>query len=256
VPDVGPCAPWNFECACCRIDGASPAVTGMAVMAATEVLWAASGRRFGECAVTGLMPCTDQCDGWSSGWLNPIGSWGQYPNPALLGGRWFNLGCGGCSGSCSCNTRSQFTLPEPVNSVTRIMIAGSPVPTGSYRLENWRYVVRIDGGEWPLCNDGSWTVDVSLGNPVPQLGLLAAAELACEMVKACTGDRSCRLPVRLQSLTRQGVAQQFLDPQEFFKEGRVGLYLSDQFIKTFNPSGLHARPLVLSPDRLPPRRVT
>lgn len=257
MPDVGPCSPWPFECACCKIDGASPEVTGNAIMAATEILWAASGRRFGECDVTGLMPCPDGCDVTWGSWLNPTGAgWGAWPNPALISGRWFNLGCGGCAGSCSCNSVSQFTLPSPVSSVTQIVIAGAPVPTGSYRLENWRHVVRTDGLQWPTCNDGSWLVDVVVGNPVPTLGLLAAAELACEMVKACTPGQTCRLPVRVQVLTRQGITQQFIDPEKFFTEGRIGLYLSDLFVQTFNPGGLKSRPLVVSPDRPVPRRVT
>jgi hypothetical protein len=136
------------------------------------------------------------------------------------------------------------------------MIDGAPVATGSYRLENWRHVVRTDGAFWPTCNDGTWTVDVVMGHEVPALGLLAAAELACEFVKACTPGQVCSLPQRVQNITRQGITQQFIDPETFFAEGRIGLYRADLFIQTFNPSGLHSRPRVLSPDRPPMRRVT
>jgi hypothetical protein len=250
MPDVGPCEPWPFQCACCQIDGASPEVTGRAVLAATEVLWAATGRRFGLCPITGLMPCPDNCEA-SGPWVTS-----GWPNPSLVGGRWFNLGCGGCATGCSCNTRSQFTLPYPVTSVTRILVAGTPLATGAYQLENYRHVVRVDGGYWPECNDGSWKVDVLAGNAVPALGLLAAAELACEMVKACTPGQQCRLPARVQSITRQGISQTFLDPQSFFEEGRIGLYTSDLFIQTFNPSGLKSRPIAMSPDGPHHRRVT
>lgn len=257
MADIGPCAPWDFECGCCKIDGASPEVTGAAVMAATEVLWAASGRRFGECIAEGLLPCRDECSdvGWRFG-IPEVGAAVGWPFPALIGGAWFNLGCGGCAGSCSCNTRDQFTLPGPVSRVVSIVIDGEVVPTGSYRLENWRHVVRVDGGSWPLCQDGSWVVSVAYGHPVPQLGLLAAAELACEMVKACTPGQVCGLPVRVQNITRQGITQQFIDPEKFFAEGRIGLYLSDLFVQTFNPGGLKSRPRISSPDRPPPRRIT
>jgi len=244
---VGPCSPWPFECGCCKIDGASPAVTGAAIVAATEVLWAASGRRFGECLVEGLLPCPEDC---------PDVSGGSWPSPALIGGSWFNLGCGGgCVGPCSCNTVEAFLLPAPVTRVVEVVVDGIVVPTGSYRLENWRRVVRTDGGRWPRCNDGTWTVSVVVGKEVPQLGLLAAAELACEMVKACVPGQECRLPARVQMITRQGITQQFIDPQEFLKEGRVGLYMSDLFIQTFNPFGLKSRPRVFSPDA-PSRRIT
>lgn len=248
MTSVQPCEPWDSDCQCCRIDGASPAVTGAAVMAATEVLWAASGRRFGECLVEGLLPCRDECGDYG-------GSGTGWPFPALVDGSWFNLGCGGCLGPCSCNTVEKFTLPGPVSSVVEIVIDGQVVPTGSYHLENWHTVVADGGLTWPWCNDGSWTVSVVYGHEVPQLGLMAHAELACEMVKACVPGQDCRLPARVQTITRQGITQQFIDPQEFLTEGRVGLYLSDLFIRTFNPSGLHSRPRVYSPDRMT-RRLT
>jgi hypothetical protein len=221
-------------------------------MAATEVLWAASGRRFGECTATGLLPCRDECEpGWLATRMATSAGADGWPWPTLISGQWFNLGCGGgcADGWCGCNTRDQFTLPGPVTRVVQIVVDGGVVPTGSYRLENHRHIVRIDGGSWPHCNDGSWTVDVVYGHEVPQLGLMAAAELACEMVKACTPGEECRLPARLQTISRQGITQSFIDPQEFLSEGRVGLYLSDLFIQTFNPSGLKSRPRVFSPDR-------
>ena len=247
--DVGPCSAWPIQCSCCDTGTASPAVTGAAAMAATEVLWALSGRRFDECPVT-LYPCRDrEC----SSMAEPFGN-GWY-TPALIDGLWYNLGCaGGCSGSCDCNTVHSFTLPGPVARITSITIDGELVPTGAYVLMNARKVYRIDGEAWPLCNDppGSWAVAVTYGHEVPELGLLAAAELMCEFVKACTGEK-CRLPVNVTAQTRQGISQQFIDTRQLLEQGFIGLYLSDLFIQTFNPAHLTSRPRVYSPDVPGPR---
>lgn len=251
--DVGPCSAWPIQCSCCDTGTASPAVTGAAAMAATEVLWALSGRRFDECPVR-LYPCRDdECASmgpdiapWGGGWYTP----------ALIDGLWYNLGCGaGCSGSCDCNTVNSFTLPAPVARITSITIAGDVVPTGSYVLMNARKVYRTDGGTWPLCNDppGSWWADVTYGHEVPQLGLLAAAELMCELVKACTPGEVCRLPVNITAQTRQGISQQFIDTRQLIEQGFTGLYLSDLFIQTFNPNHLQDRPRVFNPDAPGPR---
>jgi hypothetical protein len=216
-------------------------------MAATEVLWALSGRQFGECSVT-VYPCPEHCD--ASQYAVPWG-WGDssWPHPALVEGTWYNLGCAGCGDDCSCNTVEQFVLPGPVSSITEVRVDNQVVPTGSYRLDNHRFVVRTDGGTWPICNDGGWSVTLVHGAEVPSLGLMAAAELACEFVKACTpGVKDCRLPQRVVSMVRQGVSQQFLDPNALLKDGKIGLYLSDLFIQSTNPSKLASRPRVYSPD--------
>lgn len=227
-------------------------------MAATEVLWALSGRQFGECSVT-VLPCPEQCDGaqFASPWGWSSGDVAGWPYPQLVNGAWYNLGCGGCGGNdCSCNTVEQFILPGPVSRIVEVQVDSQVVPTGSYRLDNYRFVVRTDGGTWPTCNDGGWSVTLVYGAEVPSLGLMAAAELACEFVKACTpGSKDCRLPQRVVSIVRQGVSQQFLDPSALLENGKIGLYLSDLFIQSTNPSNLAARPRVYSPDA-PTLRVT
>lgn len=252
--DVGPCQTWDISCSCCDTSTVSPSVTGAAAAAATEVLWALSGRRFGECAVT-LFPCRDnECSGWAG--AEPWG--GGWYTPALIDGLWYNLGCGaGCGSGCDCNTVHKFTLPGPVARIVQIVIDGDVVPTGSYVLTEGRHVYRIDGDEWPRCNDppGSWSATVTYGHEVPSLGLMAAAELMCEMVKACTPGEVCRLPINITAQTRQGISQQFIDTRQLLEQGFVGLYLSDLFIQTFNPGHLTGRPRVYNPDRPTPRWV-
>lgn len=248
---AGPCESWE-PIVCCDLTASDAVITGYAAQAATEVLWALSGRRFGTCSVT-LLPCPRGCEP-PSAWY-----WGDshWPQPALVGGLWYNLPCNGsCPGSCTCNTESAFEVPRPISSIVSITVDGVVVPTGSYRVANYRTVVRTDGVPWPSCNDGTWTATVRYGEEVPTLGLLAAGELTCEFVKACENVSTCKLPSRVQTLTRQGVTMAFLDPQEFLKDGLTGLYLPDLFISSVNPNKLQSPSQVYSPDLPMPRTWT
>lgn len=261
-----PCDPWP-AILCCDI-ATSPASTGWALEAATEVLWSLSGRRFGTCTVTSR-PCKREC---AQSWPG-IGAWWEwggsilYPQPALIGGSWFNIICGGCGGGCACTATEEVWLPAPVADVTQVTINGAPIPTGSYRVDNHQILVRQDGGRWPLCQDlsvpatgiGAWTVTASYGEPVPMIGQLAVGELACELLKACdpnlAGD--CKLPPNVQSLVREGVTIQFTeDVQSRLRtDGRLGLWSVDLFLVSFNPRGIPNRAQVYSPD-IPRQRIT
>lgn len=182
--------------------------------------------------------------------------------PALVGGAWFNLTCGACSGDCSCKTLQRVQLPGPVTRIIGVKIDGAPMATGSFKLYDERTLLRTDG-LWPICNDlskddsqpGTWSVTASLGVPVPNSGQLAMGELACEILKALQG-KDCRLPRMVTQLVRQGVTIQLPGLGEQLKEGLVGLTFVDLFIKAVNPARLPARSRVYSIDRPRPRRQT
>src|SRR5439155_25128670 len=124
-----------------------------------------------------------------------------------------------CGDNCSCHSVEEVVLPGAVTAIVDVTIDGVVLNPSAYRVDNGRLLVRQDGGLWPLCNDlskppgqhGTWTVTALYGKPVPSSGRIALGELVCELIKACTDDPSCRLPERLQTLTRQGVTQNFLD---------------------------------------------
>jgi hypothetical protein len=172
----GPCASWPAQWgSCSALSTASPAATGQAVDAATEILHALSGRQFGACTVT-LRPCRRDCADAPWGWAEwPSAS---YPQPALIGGLWFNLACGSCPGACSCSRLSEVLLPAPIRSITQVKVDGSPLATGAYRVDDARVLVRTDGSEWPRCNDlakpdtqaGTWSVTATYGQDVPPSG--------------------------------------------------------------------------------------
>lgn len=252
------CAPWTPQWTC-DVECLSPAVTGMAVEIATETVWALSGRQFGNCPVT-FRPCRRNCleGNWLAGWRE----W-NYPQPALIGGQWFNLTCGSCGDSCSCSSLSQVVLPGPVNAITQVKIDGSPLVTGAYRVDDYRILVRQDGGSWPSCNDlskpddaaGTWSITAQFGLPVPASGELAVGELACELAKSLNGE-ACRLPRAVTNVTRQGVTINYGDIKDLFRGGLTGLFLVDSFIQATNPRHLMDRARVYSVDSPTGRRTT
>jgi hypothetical protein len=250
VTSFGPCQSWPVLWSSCQeLETASPTVTGRAVAAATHVLWSLTGQRFGECQVT-LRPCRRSCYA-AAPW--PGGT--SWPQPLLHGGLWFNLTCGGCAGDCSCSSLSEAVLPAPVSSIVAVKVDGVTLPvTGAYRIDDNRKLVRL-GASWPTCNDltladtqpGTWSVAALYGEPVPDLGQLAVGELACELMKSMRGV-DCRLPQSVTQLARQGVTISMPDPTQMLDKGRLGLYLSDLFIRSVNPYGLQSASEVFSVD--------
>lgn len=257
--DFGPCADWPVRWIC-DVSTESPTATGAAVTAATYVLWALSGRQYGTCTTT-LRPCRQEC--YDEAWWNVYGTpWTSYWDYAGSNYPWFTLGCGACRGTCSCSQISEVLLPSPVQSITTVKLDGVAAPTGSYRLDNNRLLVRTDGQQWPRCNDltkddtqpGTWSVTAVYGQPVPKMGEIAMGELACEILKAMAGEE-CRLPPGVTQLTRQGVSISVPDIGAIFQDGRTGLYLVDMFLISANPKKIMQRGRIYSPDRMPHRRA-
>lgn len=259
--DFGPCATWPVEWIC-DVSTYGPAATGLAASAATRIVWALSGRRFGTCTVT-LRPCAQGCyDAWPYGWLP--WSWSTYSNlDASWSTGWaWEFQCDACRGHCSCARLSEVRLPPPVSSITEVRVDGSPLVTGAYRVDNNRLLVRTDGAVWPRCNNlnlddtqpGTWSVTAVIGEDVPASGRLAAGEMACEILKAMNGQ-DCRLPPGVTQLVRQGVTISIPDIGEIMQKGRTGLYLVDAFIITENPNRLQSRSRVYGVDRIDPRRA-
>lgn len=199
---------------------------------------------------------------WGGSWDSYVlGGWwqyGTYPRPLFFNGVWYNLTCGsGCAdGNCSCSYVSETMLPEPVVSVDQVKVDGVVLAPTAYRLDDYRKLVRTDGSQWPLCNDlnladtqvGTWSVQVTFGEPVPTLGQLAVGELATQLAKIIDCNEDCELPQPVQQLVRQGVTMNFLDPNKVFADGKVGLYLCDLFVSTVNPHSLISRSEIFDID--------
>jgi len=261
---TGPCS-WSIpDPLCCDCwETVSPAVQAAAVDYATTVLWASTGRQFGLCEVT-VRPCGyDRCNDGTLNWLG-WSWWGGTWTPYILNGVWYNCSC---PGLCTCDPRCQIWLPGPVYSITEVLQDGAPVDPGTYRVDDASWLVKNDpdtNGCWPKCPDmnaaggsaDAFEVTYMRGTPVPSALLTAASTLACEWVKGCTGDSSCRLSSRVVAMSRQGVDFQLVSPETLLENGFVGIGEIDQLIAAYNPNGLQRRLRVFSTNRPIPRTQT
>jgi len=227
---------------------------------------------YGTCPVL-LRPCRSDCDSFSSFWgYGPFtrgtasrkSSQGFGWGPVLINGQWYNLGCGVCGDDCSCSGggAAALRLPGPVAAITTVLVGGAPLLASAYRVDNHALLVRTDGGAWPTCQDMSepadgpnaFSIDYLHGIEVPVGGQLAAGALACELAKAATGDTSCQLPRRIQTIARQGLTTSFLDSMDDLDEGRTGIWLVDSWVASVTNSPQRGR--VYSVDIPRPRIPT
>lgn len=224
---------------------------------ATELLWRWTGRGLGLCSET-IAPCD-----WSPGSVGSTFYGGQpapLPGgrpwvPVLVGGQWYNLQCGACGLTCFCNAPPSVELPGPVDAISSVTIGGEVLDPTTYRIDNSRWLVRLDGW-WPAARGDADTFSVTYmrGVSVPFGGRVAAGRLAVELWKASCKDSSCALPSRVQSITRQGVTVAVLDTFDDLDRGRTGIYLIDAWVASMTvPAPPSA---VVSIDVPRSRRVT
>ncbi|AUM19880.1 hypothetical protein CSW53_13070 [Rhodococcus ruber] len=207
---------------------------------AVSVLWALSGRQFGQCPVI-ARPCPQTCSTSS-------GTYGAGWFPVFADGQWRNLTCG-CPGSCTASGPKVVHLPGPVGEVLTVTVAGVILDEAAWHLEGDR-LYRVDGADWPRQDmnspsgsDGTWTVTYTRGIPVPDgVGTLVGI-LTKEFLDACGGGK-CRLPRRVQSVSRQGVSYQMVDPTDIYRSGKTGLAEIDIWLAAVNPIALQQRPVV------------
>ena len=256
---------WPINYSACGGDMPEPLSTlpasGVATFErmASTYLWNWTGRKYGVCDVT-LRPCRQDCwNGQSTFWGGSGGARSTPYYPVIIRGQWFNVTCGTCGDDCGCGSTPALRLPGPVVGIESIQIDGAVLDPSAYRVDNDRLLVRTDGGRWPTCQDMSaadgepdtWSITYSRGTPVPDGGQVAAAVLAVELAKAACNDKSCGLPRRVQSITRQGVTVAVLDAFDDIDTGHTGIWLIDSWVASVVRRPRRMR--VYSPDRMPPR---
>jgi hypothetical protein len=229
-------------------------VTGAPLMAASEALWMHSGRRYGSCEAT-IRPCRAGCSPAESQsrWWWDVNTW---PAASPYGWWWLDAICGRCGGGCGCSDADELWLPVDAQSIQSVVIDGETLPASGYAFYDGRRLVRTDGERWPLCQDwavplsglGAWSITPVFGRPVPVLGQMAVAELASEMDRACQGDGKCRLTGNVESITRGGVVQRFIDPAKLREQDLMGLPLANRFLSAVNPAGIRTGPRIWNPD--------
>lgn len=256
--DGSPPCDWEFTPVCPVEEwvGYSAQVRGAAMRFATYTLWAATGRRYGLCSMS-VRPCRRDCESGEQGFFWSYGTWVPY----ILNGVWRNCWCGFGAGCGSCNASCQVWLPGPVDSVVEVVKNGEVVDPSTYRLDlsdGAYWLVRQHTGDedndcWPECQDfdrplgeeDTWSVRYLKGIAVPAALLDAAAILAVEWARGCNGG-TCRLPQRIQSLTRQGVTVSMVDIDSLLDRGLTGITEVDQVITANNPHAIKGRPRLAS----------
>lgn len=254
-----PCG-WAAEVCddCCsdEVSGLDPTQWEAIQAMAVDFLWRATGKQYGLCENT-YRPCRRNCDGTSWGW--PVGT----PFiPWRINDQWINLSCRSCPGECGCGGAvSEIRIPSTA-AVTGIRIDGvDEEPEALVAVYDRYRIVRIDGEEWPGCQNlsskdgvGTWSVTVQQGLPVPAGGEWIAGVLACEFAKACLGKKDCRLPRNVSQLARQGVTvtfEQFANLPDML----TGIFEVDAWIVGARTTRWQA-PSITSPDVKPPARMT
>ena len=250
---------WTLDDECCA--KLATAFAENAVMAqacvdqAGEILYALSGRQFGVCEVT-ARPCRRVCDFTCGTDGHPGRNFGYRWTPVLQGGQWSNISCTTCRDYCFCTEVCEILLPGPVDHITEIRLDGVVLDPSEYRVDNRRRLVRVGERCWPICQDmnleptevDTWEVVYGRGRELPVAGQTALAALACELCKACIGDKDCCLPERVTTIARQGLTMALLDPMEFLSRGRTGIYAVDLWLSAVNPQGRSRHAGVFSPD--------
>jgi len=265
--DGGPCA-WPLDTTCCPGWPADPADWSpqhtLAVEIATDTLWRLTAGQYGLCPEL-IRPCRRACapDRYGTGFL-----WdrGTFPlDPYVYNGKWFNFGCGCGPEDCSCSPLCVLELPGDANSVVEVKIDGEVLDPAQYRLDRRPGKARLmrQGGPsgpcWPTCQNlavddnqpGTFSVLYLRGKAVPAAGQRALGALACEIYKQCTGAAGCRLPERVQTVTREGITYDMFDPAEWLDQGLTGLREVDTWLRAVNPHRLYQAPGVFSLDISP-----
>ena len=220
---------------------------------AIEYLWRWTGRQFGTTTVE-IPPCRDSNAGRGDVTYSNTPRTSPSWRPVLVQGSMRAVGCGVCGASCSCANSYSILLPGPVSEILEVWIDGELLPDSAYVLTGTSQLNRVDGDTWPTEADqtlpidsvGTWGIKYSLGIPVPMGGQVAAGRLAIEFAKAVTGDSSCQLPQRLQSMSRQGVSIAVLDSFDDIDKGHTGIWIVDSWVASvMRPNTQSA---VMSPD--------
>jgi hypothetical protein len=217
---------------------------------ATDILWSATQRRWrgsgrtAEVVLRGAPPNPGE-PGW------PYSkSWGCCPcfeGYAVSGFLWSR-------GIRDHHEPVAIRLCHPdVTSVT--MVAIDEVPFSDWRLDG-SWLARTDGCGWSVCRDRT-TVSYTYGIDPPESGRLACVELAVEFGRSSTDepDQACRLPQRVQAVTRQGLTYEAVDDLGFLEKGLTGIPSIDMFITAVNPYGRKTQATVWSPDLMRSRRT-
>lgn len=206
---------------------------------ATEILFMLSGRQFGVREKT-IRPITDTTSNRD---------WNRNKRAQILG--WCFTG------------ERELVLAGPVREIVQIKLDGAVLPSTAYTLLDRRRLLRVPSVPWPTHQrldlpdtaQGTLSIHFKWGKDVPEGGKVAA-KLFAQQLGLYLAGRKCSLSDSLSTVTRQGTSRTHLDPSEFTRLSKTGLYLVDTWLNAVNPSGSRRRPRVFNPDDVRKSRVT
>lgn len=235
--------------ACCSVDvGSDVTLFDDVAEQASDLLFQLSGRIFtGICTKT----VSPRCDRCVCGYQVLSRGHIVTPNNEIF----WSL-CDACLINCEPSTL--LLAGYPVQAISQIKIDGAVLAASEYELRDNRYLIRLNDTRWPQSNDltladtevGTWSVTYTYGQAIPSAGVAAAAELACQLYRACQGDSTCDLPTGITRIVRQNLT---IERNAFASWGRqqgiwrTGLPLTDIFLNAYNPSGIKRRPVIMAP---------
>ncbi len=244
------CEPWvdALDVDCAGVDDLD--LLERAVSAASNVLYALSGRQFSGLCTDVVRPCRwgDGC--WAYG---PFDGWGRVPRVGCL-----------CTGPVACS-RNHDALPlphRPVVSVTEVLVDGVAL-NEDWVIVDDRWAVRRSPERWPttqyldrLATEAdTWQVTYTYGTAVPADAVEAARALACELAKGWTGG-DCALPAGVTSVIAENVSYDLAPADAAGLGGRLGMVPAvDLFLRARNPHRLSRRGQIINPRDHRPRRM-
>ena len=230
---------------------------------ASESLYALSGQQFtGACGPVTVRPISRPVDGDTRGLVGSIpgGYLAVYGWPSA----WGNARAGAAMHYGTSEPPEVELGAFPIIGVSQVKIDGVLIPPNEYFVLNHRTLVRrrpsmsaepTQRYGWPTSQlidlpdteEGTFSVTYTYGSPPPTTGWWAALKLAQMLLRDACGEDGV-FPIRVTSMTRQGVTAASTDVQDFLAKGMTGVYQLDLFIRAYNPSGAVRKPLAWSPD--------
>lgn len=252
------CAPWgnldDFNRLCDPVVDASEAQVLAKLGESSDLLYLLTSRRWPGACEDSVRPCG----------VGTFAGWG-YSVPAAFRPRPGSVPISGWCGcnrprSCGCRRLSEIKLPGRLPIVvSEVKVDGAVVPADRYRVDDGRWLVLLpqEGDDlqgWPCCQDlalpdteeDTFSITFTAGSGPPAGGVSAACSLARELLLACSSTAGeCRLPDRVQRITRQGIAIDL----DLFEEGRTGLREVDLWVTTVLMGDKRRGAAVLVPGR-------
>lgn len=247
------CAPWATHedaCAPCDTYLLTEDELDRAFLVASDILFNLTERRW-----RGV--CTDK--------VRPTARYRRHD----AGARWWPATGDYQYGFCSCNRSRDFGCTR----IPEIVLPGSPVIADGLVVKidgnevhdvivfDRHRLTRTDGQGFPCCQNllldddqpHTFSIEYPFGRLPPIGGVMAAAQLGCQLAMAfnpgAVADGACKLPKRVQTITRAGTTIAVIDPLTLFKDGLTGLTEVDLWVNSIRAGDKRRRGKLIVPGR-------